>query len=354
MSHTADYHRLGMLPLRDHSTDASNVFTRTALYGGQILGRDKESGQYEYAGDRFGDVLNAGYWKPAAREVGAWSFAMPSVVGNGLGSLRVTTPSFGTDGASPAVVAARTPSGDSETSGPSPTFVAPPFSYAPAFAGYMADPAFATKTGRGPSSWPGFPKGWVGIGLAGSNIAAENFMFMPTDPRLVAVNRAGNPAMSTIVVDLDDSDRVDDTRAAPLHTMMRVIKRPKGKIEFGPRNPIAWNMSNANQDESTGWGMIYCELEKEARGGGSTTPSDSAPAPKAKVSTPSEPPPIDTRGGGGDAPTQDPGAASGNATGSGGGGGGAPGTTTAQSPSSGSIPPGYGWSDVTGGLVRLK
>lgn len=82
---------------------------------------------------------------------------------------------------------------------------------------------------RGKVVWRGrFPYGWFGIMLAADVENQQEDLYLPADPRVAAVNYAGDPSMGTTVVDLKEDFTVDRDRTAWVQSAWRVIVEPKG------------------------------------------------------------------------------------------------------------------------------
>lgn len=120
------------------------------------------------------------------------------------------------------------------------------------------DEGFAEKrTGRHPD-WPDVPGGTVGLVVSGTRTTSQEPLWLHTDPRMVAANRAGSPAMSSVVYDIDDEGEYDEDRRAPLHSMMRVI-RPSDGVPGGspPVGGLAWQLAPGGLDGIPGGGLTY-------------------------------------------------------------------------------------------------
>ena len=111
---------------------------------------------------------------------------------------------------------------------------------------------------KGEDIWPLFPRGFRGLLVTATNEEAQIEMFAPTDPRLVAPQRAGDPKMGTWVVDLKDDKAVDNTRTASLQSVWRVIKHPASKTVRFPekKSAVAWSICPSGLD-GVGWGMVF-------------------------------------------------------------------------------------------------
>lgn len=95
----------------------------------------------------------------------------------------------------------------------------------------MAAVTVQTKT-RQPY-WPCFPAGTYGISATTMDCDRQIQHFLPTDPRLVSVNRGPDVSCGTIISDTTVAGEFDNTRAARLQTLCRVIKNPQGGLGLG-------------------------------------------------------------------------------------------------------------------------
>ena len=99
----------------------------------------------------------------------------------------------------------------------------------------------------GKRAWPKFPKGSVGISLIADEEENQVDLFHPTDPRLVAVNKAGDKDMGSLVFDLTKDFEFDKDRGVPLQSMMWVLKKP-----LGASNAIAWQLGPSGCKDTRG------------------------------------------------------------------------------------------------------
>jgi hypothetical protein len=105
--------------------------------------------------------------------------------------------------------------------------------------------------GRGPL-WPIFPKGFYGLALPATDEPKQINLFMPTDPRLFAINNGNEPEMGSMVCDTDDDDEIDPERIARLQSAFRVIKSPYNRTA----NAIALQLSRAENHDCGGGFVI--------------------------------------------------------------------------------------------------
>lgn len=121
---------------------------------------------------------------------------------------------------------------------------------------------------KGQKGWPKFPDGTVGISLPANIEERQVDLFMPTDPRLIAVNYAGDREMGTPVFDLNEKHEIDGERGQALQSMMRIIKKP-----LGGANVIAWQLGPSGCGDTYG-GYVF---DKKNSG------EPDAPAPVASM-----------------------------------------------------------------------
>ena len=127
--------------------------------------------------------------------------------------------------------------------------------------------------------WPEFPVGWYGLTLPADWEDEQQELFMPTDPRMVAMQSpASSPMKGSLVVDLVHTpgatssvtgdayakDKVDRERTARLQSKDWVIMRPRSPWVNFPdwadpvgfkQNSIAWNIGKSNNGDCRG-GLI--------------------------------------------------------------------------------------------------
>jgi len=85
--------------------------------------------------------------------------------------------------------------------------------------------------------WPSamFPKPWLdcyGIAVSMDNEQNQDDLFMQTDPRMIAVNVGGDPAMGSLVCDLQLDCTI--SKVAPLQSAFRVVSQMAGCVPSGP------------------------------------------------------------------------------------------------------------------------
>jgi len=227
---------LGFLPLQHKDYNSGNpawsVDMRASILALRITGRQDSGiglGHWTYDPDSVGDVLGGLCWpNESSRSIPAWEFAWP-VVTQPIGT--PTIPAGPACGTFQNDITLR-PVKDSE---------------------YRADDRFkkVTTTARpkreGVDAWPKFPWDWFGIALTTTEEHKQTEIFMPTDPRLVAVHRAGDHKMGSMLCDLRGDFTVDQTRVARLQSPLRVIKRPLNQA-----NVIAFNLTHTGCGDTRG------------------------------------------------------------------------------------------------------
>jgi hypothetical protein len=105
--------------------------------------------------------------------------------------------------------------------------------------------------------WPKFPAGYLGLTVATVKEDEQYDMFMPTDPRLITPNFAGDAEMGTLVCDLDSDYKIDKDRTAKLQSVFRVVKHPSGgPVDWGKNNVVALQITKSGLGDSIG-GMFW-------------------------------------------------------------------------------------------------
>ena len=243
MSYIADDWSLGTLPLQhlDYKKEKQLPLDLRHVVYGCRMGRRKidegDLGHYVVEPGSAGDVIGAYLWRTASeslRPISAWSFAWPSVVSMPTAST-TTGGSSGSTSASPTVL---------------PIFNSK----------FQEDQRFEHQTPGTPSGtcYPKAAGGSVGVMLDATDETAQDGVFLSTDPRLVAVNAAGDPDCSSIVTDLDSNSRIAGDRCARLHTFLRVVRPVSGVVNFSTtEHALAWQIGKSGQDKIEGFGLVY-------------------------------------------------------------------------------------------------
>lgn len=128
---------------------------------------------------------------------------------------------------------------------------------------WVEDKRFKALDVKFPDKYPKVPKGLYGIALSGTYEYEQTPLFFPTDPRLFAVNYAGDAKMGTLVCDLNSDFEVDPERTAPLQSTFRVIKKP-----LGGANAIAIQLGPSGCGDAEG-GFVY-DVGSAGKGGGNS------------------------------------------------------------------------------------
>ncbi len=255
------------------------VSSRIGLIGKNVDGRQgaNKLGKYIDDPDSFGDIMPTLLWPKASRPVPGHNWAWPAVVGDDYAPPSGTTTKLAAGGQvtySGAALSAGTAQGSSTNISMGNPGAKPvggsTVAQAPQKAGSMLpvineamDPdarfapvGFVTPKIKGKEMWPKFPGGYYGIALPLTNEDRQVNAFFPADPRLIAVNFAGDPKCGTPIFDLDAEGNIDPERGAPLQSAFRVLKKPSGKIAWPGQNVIAWNIDATGQLDTVG-GIVY-------------------------------------------------------------------------------------------------
>jgi len=108
--------------------------------------------------------------------------------------------------------------------------------------------------------WPRIPGGMSGFVTAAVDYQKQVPIYLHGDPRLVAVNFAGDPFCGSLVCDLNADDELDTDRCARLQSAWRVVLTRNGCGDFkvtGALNGLAWQLGYSGQDKIAGLGMTY-------------------------------------------------------------------------------------------------
>lgn len=97
------------------------------------------------------------------------------------------------------------------------------------------------------------PSGALGLIVSSTNEAQQEDLFFPCDPRLFAVNVAGNPECGSLVFDLNKANEPDSGRGAYLQSAFRVVKLP-----LGQPNAIAFQLDLTGKKDTQGG--FFCEI----------------------------------------------------------------------------------------------
>ena len=120
-------------------------------------------------------------------------------------------------------------------------------------------------------------KGTMGVVLSAMHERRMEPIFFPSGAPLIAVNHAGDPATSTLVLDEKDDGTPDPDRYAPLHSAWRVVRlaracAPGLTTSANLRGQLAWQLGGGGCDGLAGYGLAY-----DASGGAAPSGSTKAP-----------------------------------------------------------------------------
>ncbi len=104
-----------------------------------------------------------------------------------------------------------------------------------------------------------FPKpfsGQYGTFVAADIENRQDELYYRHDPRMVAVNASGDPAMGEMVVDLDDRARVDPERVARLQSAFRVLKPGPMRCAPWPSPVVSLQINGSGCGDSVG-GLFF-------------------------------------------------------------------------------------------------
>ena len=96
------------------------------------------------------------------------------------------------------------------------------------------------------------PNGALGLVVSAVNEAEQEDLFFPCDPRLFAVNVAGDPECGSLVFDLNKANEPDSARGAYLQSAFRVVKLPMGQP-----NALAFQLDFTGKKDTQGG--FFCE-----------------------------------------------------------------------------------------------
>lgn len=125
---------------------------------------------------------------------------------------------------------------------------------------------FVTPMEGGYKLWPRFPEGYYGVALPATNEERQVNIFLPCDPRLIAVNFDDDPAYGSLVCDMDGDGGIDVERMARLQSALRVVVRPRSSIlTFPDANALAFQL-NASGNGDTMGGLFFDVLRGNIMG----------------------------------------------------------------------------------------
>lgn len=283
MSYLADIVAGGIDPLQDTDRDAS-LSVRTVRMGCRVIDREP-NGDLIVDRDSVGDQMGWVLWHQirGARPMPMWAQAIPARV--------VNAQSSGGTGTA-ADFFAVLPIGDL-------------FNYDARF-GVKIPAMGRIAPGSNRRIWQRSPRGTVGVVVATTDERNPGEVFLPTDPRMVAVNIRGSGDMGSQVYDLAEGNDYDPTRCARLQMAWRVVPlgTSNGIPGFVPDpdardgamlSGLAWNLNLTGQERALGRGMVIDQLSAATppppEPPGVETPSNSTPRPAPPPPAPPAPPP---------------------------------------------------------------
>lgn len=284
----------GIQPLRheDFQSDPNYADVSQVIggLGKNVTGRRPAPalGHYKDRADTIGNRMPWHWWPKETRPAPGHAPVWPAIVGDGL-----VAPA-GAPGSrlTPTGGATRGAGGNLNESAAQLTFAPPPragttvalsagatsdgspYTMRPVI-GETMDPdtrfqsaPFATPREGPYKLWPRFPEGYYGIALPATNEERQVNLFLPTDPRLVAVNFDDDPAYGSLVCDMDGDGAIDVERMARLQSAFRVVVRPRsGLLNFPDANCLAFQL-NASGNGDTMGGLFFDVLRGNIMGHG--------------------------------------------------------------------------------------
>lgn len=153
---------------------------------------------------------------------------------------------------------------------------------------YQGDVRYQPIEASVPPGTPQLSPGQAGVILFATREDEQITLFLPTSQgTLISVNNAGNPAKSSIVYDLLDTDEVDPDRAAQLHTVWRVVP-PKSNAcnpRLTPFPILSWQLGLSGQDAHAGTGLY---TDNAAQRAVQLTAGEQGTVPRPDEQTPQE------------------------------------------------------------------
>jgi len=248
----ADFRVLGMLPLQDHRGILPQ--NREKVMCGRVEGR-RDLGQWVIEGHEgsqsavmtSGDLIGGMHFPTAStalRQHGSWLFAAPGVA---LSNSKKETTTKSDNSVTRTRAQDKKKKSDSRT-------------VSVGLAGnsrWAADPRYRAQVAGLHPDAADVSVGQPLIVLASTNENSQELLAFATGGApLVAVNKAGDPKLGTLVYDLDKDDKPDKDRAARLHTFWRVAKLAGGKC-LGGNDTLAWQLTLSGKDGLDGRGLVY-------------------------------------------------------------------------------------------------
>lgn len=132
------------------------------------------------------------------------------------------------------------------------------------------------------------PNGTLGLIVSSTNEAQQEDLFFPCEPRLFAVNVAGDPECGSLVFDLNKANEPDSARGAYLQSAFRVVKLP-----LGQPNAIAFQLDLTGKKDTQGG--FFCEI-MQAPIAKPAVPDGTTKGPGVTVVQGAQPPPPENGG----------------------------------------------------------
>lgn len=268
----------GIIPLRHEdfqSLPNMELSRRVGRIGYSINSVEQapELGYKKVAPETVGDTLDYLVFHKETRSIPGAAHAWPAIVGDGLVSPAASpgftiTPSGGAtrmrggnlnESASQLVFAPPPRAGSTVALPSGASFDGAPNTMRPVINETMDPDArfqsapFATPMEAGYKLWPRFPEGYYGIALPATNEERQVNLFLPCDPRLIAVNFEDDPQYGSLVCDMDGDGGIDIERMARLQSIMRVIVRPQSSLlAFPDANCLAFQLNASGNGDTMG------------------------------------------------------------------------------------------------------
>lgn len=305
MGDVLDWAAIGIFPLRDHDPKPP-VGVRFAVTGATVEKISEDSGHVVMAKVRdkktLGDWQCWRFWQGDSRKFGSWSTIFPSIVTVGA------APTVTRDG---STIGPRGPAPGG--TGPGSTrrgASAPDTGRAVAVLpirtdAFNEDVRYHAESNAVARFWPSFPRGFVGIGTAGTEERHQSDLWMPTDPRVVVPGRNGADNMATLFCDLEPEGEISTgalgrepgtdnhtSRVARSGTAFRVVKMPDdlGTLKTKPGCALALQFAASEQGGMAGYGPTYAILDVSQQKKAGDKPPPKAPAVTTAGDRGNEPP----------------------------------------------------------------
>jgi hypothetical protein len=236
----------GILALQDFRP--IDVDVRHAILACRVIDRD-DMGLLEVEEGTYGDILNAAAWPAKSRPMPAWSWAWSVLAAGSTNSYTSGDPGHSGPGQENGGAAGGTP----------PQQMIPARGTSSA---RTADTRFSPLPMGYPADWPGFPLGWSGIAVSGTDEDVQRLHWHPTDPRLVSPHR-GVGELSSIVIDCNG---VVPGLAARLANHLFVVNAPSIQTSDENGDKVAADMSGYYVYDKTGKKVRVVRYERNPFG----------------------------------------------------------------------------------------